>query len=68
MAEPDATKRFFKRARLLVLNSILGVLLFALANRFLEPPMPVLSWPLLLAVLFGLPGALAAILVWVLIR
>lgn len=67
MGEREGADRFFRRARILVLNSIVGILVFLVANRFLDPPMPYLSWPLLLAVVFGFPGALAAIIVWALV-
>ena len=56
-----------RRVRLLIWNSILGILIFLVANRFLDEPMPYLAWPLLLAILFGVPGALAAIVLWVLV-
>lgn len=61
--------RFFKRARYFIWNSILGLLVFLLVNNvWPKLGMPILWWPLLLAVIFGIPGALAAILLWLVIR
>ena len=60
-------ERLLKRVRILVWNSILGILLFLLANNLFDLGMPYLAWPLLLAALFGVPGALAAIILWVIV-
>lgn len=64
----DATsERLLRRARVLVWNSIVGILLFLLMNEVFGLDIPYVAWPLLLAVVFGVPGALAAILLWAIV-
>ena len=57
-------------ARRLVWNSILGILLFLLANRLFNLGIPYGApwWPIGLAVVFGVPGALAALVLWAFLR
>ncbi len=52
-------------ARILVWNTILGLLFFFFANAVFRLGIPYLSWPILLPLVLGVPGALLGILLWV---
>lgn len=57
----DATR--FLRG--LAWNAVFGILALLVLRATLVPGMPLLWWPLLLAAVFGFPGTIAAVLIFV---
>lgn len=49
--------------RTMAWNAVLGVVALAFFRWAFFPDLP-LWWPLLLAIVFGFPGTLAAVLIW----
>jgi hypothetical protein len=55
---------WFRTARILAWNAVAGILLLELVRYLWLPTLPILWWPLALAVIFGFPGTIVAILLW----